>query len=34
MPELSFFRRGEEVLGVGLERQRLVLGAGVTEQAY
>jgi predicted component of type VI protein secretion system len=28
MPELVFFRRGEEVLRVGLERQRLVLGRG------
>ncbi len=26
MPELVFFRRGEEVLRVALERQRLVLG--------
>jgi DNA-binding NtrC family response regulator len=28
MPELVFFRRGEEVLRVSLERQRLVLGRG------
>jgi DNA-binding NtrC family response regulator len=28
MPELVFFRRGEEVLRVGLERERLVLGRG------
>jgi hypothetical protein len=28
MPELVFFRRGEEVLRVGLERQRLMLGRG------
>jgi DNA-binding NtrC family response regulator len=28
MPELVFYRRGEEVLRVGLERQRLVLGRG------
>jgi pSer/pThr/pTyr-binding forkhead associated (FHA) protein len=28
MPELVFFRRGEEVLRVGLERQRMVLGRG------
>jgi hypothetical protein len=28
MPELVFFRRGEEVLRVGLERQRLVRGRG------
>jgi pSer/pThr/pTyr-binding forkhead associated (FHA) protein len=28
LPELVFFRRGEEVLRVGLERQRLVLGRG------
>jgi len=28
MPELVFDRRGEEVLRVGLERQRLVLGRG------
>ncbi|HEX8702556.1 MAG TPA: sigma-54-dependent Fis family transcriptional regulator, partial [Myxococcaceae bacterium] len=28
MPELVFFRRGEEVLRIGLERQRLVLGRG------
>ena len=26
MPELVFFRQGEEVLRVALERQRLVLG--------
>ena len=26
MPELVFFRRGQEVLRVALERQRLVLG--------
>ncbi|WP_224250227.1 FHA domain-containing protein, partial [Hyalangium gracile] len=26
MPELVFFRRGEEVLRVALERQRMVLG--------
>ncbi len=30
MPELVFFRRGEEVLRVGLERERLVLGRGGT----
>jgi DNA-binding NtrC family response regulator len=28
MPELVFFRRGEEVLRVGVTRQRLVLGRG------
>ncbi len=28
MPELVFFRRGEEVLRVGLERQRVVIGRG------
>jgi DNA-binding NtrC family response regulator len=28
MPELVFFRRGEEVLRVGLERRRMVLGRG------
>jgi transcriptional regulator with GAF, ATPase, and Fis domain len=28
MPELVFFRRGEEVLRVGLERKRVVLGRG------
>ncbi|MBJ6763158.1 sigma 54-interacting transcriptional regulator [Myxococcaceae bacterium JPH2] len=28
MPELVFFRRGEEVLRVGVERARLVLGRG------
>jgi two-component system response regulator HydG len=28
MPELVFFRRGLEVLRVGLERRRLVLGRG------
>jgi hypothetical protein len=26
MPEPTFYRRGEEVLGVGLEHRRLVLG--------
>jgi len=29
MPELVFYRRGEEVLRVGLDRQRMVLGRGV-----
>ena len=29
MPELVFFRRGEEVLRVGLERERVVLGRAV-----
>ncbi len=28
MPELVFFRRGEEVLRVGLGRERMVLGRG------
>ncbi|HEX8705899.1 MAG TPA: FHA domain-containing protein, partial [Myxococcaceae bacterium] len=28
MPELTFFRRGEEVLRVGLEHRRVVLGRG------
>jgi DNA-binding NtrC family response regulator len=28
MPELVFFRRGEEVLRVGLERERMVIGRG------
>ena len=28
MPELVFFRRGEEVLRVGMDRPRLVLGRG------
>lgn len=28
MPELVFFRRGEEVLRVGVDRARLVLGRG------
>jgi predicted component of type VI protein secretion system len=28
MPELIFFRRGEELLRVALERRRMVLGRG------
>ena len=33
MPELVFFRRGEEVLRVGLGRERMVLGRGATRSA-